>query len=131
MREHRNLRVARRLWDSIATADVSALHALLSEKSVWRMYGDSPLAGSYVGADEIIEWMARVGELTNELRSDLVDIFTSDQGAVLRYRVHAVRGIQELDMEHLFMIRVEDGCIIEAIFAPIDQARYDRFFAPQ
>jgi ketosteroid isomerase-like protein len=131
MRAHPNLIVARELWEAIADADLLALHALLSDKAVWRMYGESPLAGSYVGPDEILQMMARVGELTSELRSDLIDIFVSEAGAVLRYRLHAVRGIQELDMEHLFMIRVEAGRIIEAVFAPIDQARYDRFFAPQ
>ena len=131
MREHLNLVVAQRLWNAIAEGDAGSLREILAEKCVWRMHGSSPLAGAYVGADEILQFMARVGELTSDLSSDLIDIYTSDSGAILRYSVHAVRGIQSLDTEHLFLIRIAEGQILEASFAPIDQAKYDRFFTPQ
>ena len=55
----------------------------------------------------------------------------SERGAVLRYSIHAIRGTRSLDIEHLFMIRVVDGRITEAVFAPVDQDRYDRFFSPR
>jgi ketosteroid isomerase-like protein len=129
MQEHRNLVVARKLWDAIAMVDIPGLRALLSAKSAWRMFGSSPLAGTYVGVDAILEFMAHVGELADDLQSDLIDIFVSDAGAVLRYRIHAVRGSQVLDIEHLFMIQIGDGEITEAVFAPINQAEYDRFFS--
>jgi ketosteroid isomerase-like protein len=100
----------------------------MSEKTVWRMPGDSLVAGTYVGADAVLEFMTRVGELTDDLHSDLVDVFVSDRGAVLRYVIHATRGARRLDTEHLFVIRVVEGRITEAGFAPADQTRYDRFF---
>ena len=131
MGEHPNAVVARRLWDAIAHADAPALRELMSEKTAWRMPGDSLVAGIYVGADAVLDFMARVGELTDELYSDLIDIFVSDRGAVLRYVIHATRGARRLDTEHLFVIRVAEGRITEAVFAPIDQQRYDRFFSPQ
>ena len=131
MGEHPNAVVARRLWDAIAHADAPALRELMSEKTVWRMPGDSLVAGTYVGADAVLDFMARVGELTDDLRSDLIDVFVSERGAVLRYSVHAIRGTRSLDIEHLFVIRVVEGRITEAIFAPVDQQRYDRFFTPQ
>jgi ketosteroid isomerase-like protein len=131
MEEHPNLVIARRLWDVIARADASALRDLMSDKTVWRMPGDSLVAGTYVGADAILHFMARVGELTDDLHSDLIDIFVSERGAVLRYAIHAIRGPRSLDIEHLFMIRVVGGRITEAVFAPVDQQRYDRFFSPQ
>ena len=107
VQDHRNFVVARKLWDAIAMVDVPELRALLSEKSTWRMYGSSPLAGTYVGVDAILEFMAQVGEFADDLNSHLIDIFVSDVGAVLRYGIHAVRGSQVLDIEHLFMIRIE------------------------
>lgn len=131
MDAHRNEIIARKLWDAIASADVPRLRSLLSEKSVWRMYGSSPLAGCYVGPDEILQWMARVGELTDDLQSQLIEIFVSENGAVLRYSVHAVRGGDELDTEHLFLARIENGRITEGVFAPFNQRRYDRFYQPQ
>jgi len=130
MREHENFVIARKLWDAIATGDAPALRALMSEKCTWRMPGGSALAGAYVGADAILGFMAHVGELTDDLQSDLIDIFVSEDGAVLRYGIHAVRGSQRLDTEHVFTIRVEGGQITAAVFAPIDQQEYDRFFTP-
>ena len=131
MGEHPNAVVARRLWDAIAHADAPALRELMSEKTLWRMPGDSLVAGSYVGADAVLDFMARVGELTDDLHSDLIDVFVSDRGAVLRYSIHASRGTRSLDVEHLFVIRIVDGRITEAVFAPSDQGRYDRFFSPE
>ena len=131
MREHRNFVIASKLWDAIATVDVPALRALMSEKCTWEMPGSSALAGTYKGADAILGFMAHVGELTDDLQSDLIDIYVSEEGAVLRYSVHAVRGSERLDTEHVFPIRIEDGRITSAVFAPIDQLDYDRFFTPR
>ena len=131
MEEHPNHVIARCLWDAIARADASALRDLMSEKTVWRMPGDSLVAGTYVGADAVLDFMARVGELTDDLHSDLIDIFVSDRGAVLRYSIRAIRGARILNIEHLFVIRVVEGRITEAVFAPVDQHRYDRFFSPR
>ena len=131
MEDHPHFIIANRLWDAIARGDAGALRELLCDKSVWRMYGRSPLAGAYLGPDAILEFMARVGELTDDLRSDLIDVFVSDRGAVLRYGIRAVRSSQTLDTEHLFLIHVARGRITEAVFAPVDQHGYDRFFSPQ
>ena len=109
MENQQHLAIARGLWDAIADANVDTLRGLISEKCVWRMHGDSPLAGAFVGADEILAFMARVGELTDELRSELIDIFTSESGAVLHYSLNAVRGLQKLETEHFFVVHIEAG----------------------
>jgi ketosteroid isomerase-like protein len=127
--EHPSHVVARRLWNAIAAGDESALRAVIEPKAVWRMYGQSPLRGSYQGIDAILDFMASVGERADELQSDLVDIFVSDRGAVVRYKVHALRGDRVLDIEHLFLLRIEGGRVVEAVFAPIDQHRHDRFWS--
>jgi ketosteroid isomerase-like protein len=126
--EHPNRVVARRLWAAIAAADFEELREIIAPKSVWRMYGESPLAGTYEGVEAILGFLASVGERADELRSDLLDIFVSDRGAVLRYSIHALRGDRVLDIEHLFLARIDDGRVVEAVFAPIDQHRYDRFW---
>jgi ketosteroid isomerase-like protein len=125
---HSNHVIVRDLWDAIARGDSAAIRALLSEKPVWQMPGSSAVAGSYVGADAVLHFLARIGELTDDLQADLLDSFVSERGAVLHYRIHAVRGSERLDTEHLFLVRIEAGRIFEATFAPFDQQRYDRFF---
>ena len=128
MSDHGNRAVAERLWNAIAFADVGELRSVIAADAVWRMYGRSPLAGDYAGIDAILGFMAHTGELADELESDLLEVFTSEDGAVLRYSVRAQRGEQLLDIEHLFMIRIVEGHIVEGIFAPVDQERYDRFW---
>jgi ketosteroid isomerase-like protein len=128
MEEHPHRVVAQRLWDAIARGDAPALRKLMAAKTVWRMPGNSRVSGTYVGADAVLGFMARVGELSDDLHSDLIDIFVSDRGAVLHYDIHAVHGDESLDTEHLLAIRVAQGRITEAVFAPLDQERYDRFF---
>jgi len=128
MTRHPNIAVAKRLWNAIATADVEQLQAVIAPDAVWIMPGRSPLAGRHEGIDAILGFLALTGELADELESQLLDVFTSDRGVILRYSVHASRRDRVLDIEHLFMIRVEHGCIVEGIFAPIDQGLYDRFW---
>ena len=131
MQAHPHFVIARRLWDALALGDAAALRELLSEKSTWKMCGDSTLAGSYVGSGAILDFLARVGELTDDLQSDLLDIFVGDSGGVIRYRLRAERGRQRLDTEHLFRFHVAEGRIVEAVFAPIDLYGYDHFFELQ
>jgi ketosteroid isomerase-like protein len=126
--EHPNRVIARRLWNAIAEADEHELREVIAPKAVWRMYGRSQWTGSYPGIDAILGFLASVGEQADELQSDLADIFVSERGAVLRYKVHALRGDRVLDIEHLFMVQIDDGQVVEAVFAPIDQHRYDRFW---
>jgi len=125
---HPNEATVRRLWDAIAQADAAAVRAELSEKPVWEMPGASPLAGTYVGVEAVLHFLARVGELTDDLKADVVDIFVSERGAVLQYRIRAVRGAASLETEHLMLLRIVDGRIAAVRFAPFDQLRYDRFF---
>lgn len=120
--------VARRLWSAIATADVDELRRVIAPDAVWRMYGRSPLAGDHVGIEAILSFMAHTGELADELESDLLEVFSNEGGAILRYSVRANRGGRILDIQHLFMIRIREGRIVEGVFAPIDQERYDRFW---
>jgi ketosteroid isomerase-like protein len=128
MTDHANRDIAERLWNAIALADADELRGVIAPKAVWRMYGRSPLAGIYKGIDAILGFMAHTGELADELESSLLEVFTSGEGAVLRYSVRARREERVLNTEHLFMIRIAEGRIVEGVFAPVDQDRYDRFW---
>jgi ketosteroid isomerase-like protein len=128
MEEHPNSLVAYGLWSGIAEGDVDALAEVISRSAVWRMPGTSPLAGEYRGFEEILDFMARAGELSDQLESDLLDVYSSDAGAILHYSIRALRGDLVLETEHLFRVRIKDGLIVEGAFAPIDQKLYDQFW---
>ena len=123
--------IARRLWNGIAYADRDLLRMVIAPKAIWRMVGRSPMAGAHVGIDAILEFLASVGERADELESTLLEIFTNAEGAVLRYAIHAKRGGRVLDTEHLFRIRIEEARIVEGVFTPLDQERYDAFWTDE
>ena len=123
-----NLETAQNLWNAIAAGNADALVEVLAPESEWVMPGRGPLAGKYTGHQEIIELLARVGELSDDLQSNLIDVFVSKNGAILRYAIHAIRGGRILDTEHLFRVEVKDGLITKAIFTPTDQGLYDDFW---
>lgn len=125
---HSHVVLARRLWSAIAEADVQTLSEVLAVKTVWRMYGRSPVAGTYEGVETVVGFLARVGELSDDLEASLVDILVSERGAVMRYRISARRGAKRLEIEHLLLVEIEGGRVEEAVFAPLDQDRYDRFW---
>ena len=126
-----NFDIARRLWDGIALGDAPMLRDVLAEECVWRMAGRSPLAGTYVGIDAILDFMARVGELTDDLQSAMIDVYTGKEGGLIRYAVHARRGGQSLETEQYFRFRVESGRIVDAVLSTVDSYEYDHFFRPQ
>jgi len=128
---HPHFVLARWLWDAIALGDATRLRELLSEDSVWSVSGRSSFAGSYVGSDAILDYLARVGEATDELRSELREISVGETGGVIRYRLRAVRGLQTLDSEQLFVFEVSQGRVAAARIAPVDSYAYDRFFMLQ
>ena len=125
---HPHRQTALQLWEAIASGNSDALREVLAPKTVWRMYGRSPLAGSYIGADAVLGLMAEVGERCDTMRAELVDVFVSERGAAMRYAIDARRGAHRLEIEHVLITRIACGKIVEAIFAPLDQEKYDRFW---
>ena len=127
-RVHPNFLIAQKLWDAVAHGDAAGLRALLSPKIQWRTYGGGDLAGTFVGIDAALDVLASVGDLTDDLRSDLIDIFVNDRGAVLRTRVEARRGSHELHVEQLFVLTIDGGRIVQMMSVTNDQEQSSRFW---
>jgi ketosteroid isomerase-like protein len=128
MTDHPNMYVARRLWDAISSGDRDGVRELLSPDVVWRSHSAGSLSGEWKGADAVLDLLARTGELVDQLRSTLCDIYASEGGAVVRYRVEASRGAERLETEHLVIQRIRDGRVIEATTVPQDAERNLRFW---
>jgi len=126
--QHPNVQIARRLWNAAADGDANTIAALYAPDVVVRTHGRGPLAGEVKGVRAALENAARAGELVDDLTSELIDIYASDCGAVLHYRITADRGPKRLDGEAFFVMRIENGRIVEADAVPQDQARDDAFW---
>jgi ketosteroid isomerase-like protein len=126
--DHPHLAVARNLWATIADGDAEAVRALLCDNVVWRSVGLNPLSGTYEGPDELLDYLARVGESVDELTSRMSDVMVSEAGAIICYRVTARRPSKELEMDYLLRLGIRDGRIAECLLVPVDQRKNDDFW---
>ena len=131
--EHPNLSLMRRLWEASARGDAEALSVGYAPDAVLRAYGGpvSPRTGEYKGIDEILDYLASAGETVDDLSSEMLEMYTSDGGVVVRYRTLATRGDQHLDMQYLYIAAIEAGRIVRATLVPMDQRRNDEFWRTQ
>jgi ketosteroid isomerase-like protein len=126
--DHPNAAIARILWDAGATGDPEPFRRLYAPDAVLRSAGHNPVAGEFKGLSQILGLFARTGELVEELRAELLEVYASDAGAVMCYRIVAERGPKQLDMEYMFTLRIEDGRVVEASIVPADEPRNDEFW---
>lgn len=125
----RHLELVKRLWNAGARGDADDLYAIYAPDAVLRSHGhQNPLAGEFKGVAEIIDFFARAGEIVEDLRSELLEFYTSARGAVMRYRTVATRGPKQLDIQYLFVFAIEDGRVVEATLVPTDQRAHDAFW---
>ena len=77
----------------------------------------------------MIEFLARTGDLVDDLRMDLSDMLVSDRGAVASYHLTARRGDRVLDTDMLLVSRIRDGRVTEVFTVPVDAEESDRFWS--
>jgi ketosteroid isomerase-like protein len=126
-----NVRIAYRMWNATSRGDGSDLRALLAPHIEWRSFSTGALSGVYKGPDDVVDLFARSGELVEGLRSDLIEVFASDRGAVIHYIVQAHRGLQSLDTEILLRMRIETGQIVDVFTVATEPQQSDSFWLAQ
>ena len=127
--DHPHFTLARTLWSAVAEGDAEALGLLFAEGVTWNALGLNPLAGTYHGPDEVLDYLARVGETADEFSSRLESIYINDEGAVVIYHVSATRGGRSLEMDYLTRLRVRNGVVVEAWVVAVDQRENDEFWS--
>jgi ketosteroid isomerase-like protein len=123
---HREL--AHRVWDATARGDVDTLLQIYAPDVVMWVRGRNPLCGEYKGTTALLGQFARSAELLDELCLDLQEVYSSEDGALLRYRVEASRGELRLDAEFHLSFRVAAGRIYEVEIVATDPKRTDAFW---
>jgi len=126
--DHPNLEVARGLWSAAADGDADAVQSYLADEVVWTTVGRNPLSGVRHGPDQVLDYLALVGETAEEFSSRMDDVLVSDQGAVITYHVTARRGDKRLEMDYFLMLRVDAGKVASGLMVPVDQYDNDDFW---
>lgn len=118
-------------YAAFGTGDVAALTEVLSPAVVWRVPGDSLIAGVYEGRDAVFGFFGRLGELSGgthrvELRS------VRSEGAdtvVAENSVSADRDGAHYASTETIVFTVADGRLVDADVTPADQAAFDAFWS--
>lgn len=126
---HPNAEIARQLWLATAKGDAEGLRGLLSPNVRWTSHSAGDLSDAVEGPDAVIGLLARSGELVEELRSDVIDIFASDRGAVIHYRLRAERSGLRLDLEVVLIARIAQGVIVDVQTIPSDARANQAFWS--
>jgi len=123
-----NAAIAREVWMAVANSEADKIRGMLAPDIVWRTHASGALTGEVRGPDRVIDLFARSGELVDDLASSLIDIYESERGAVLLYRVQASRGLTSIDTLIVLVMSVEGGLISEVFTVPVDPESAHHFW---
>lgn len=126
--EQPNTAIARRLWNAAAAGDGGGMTDLFAPDVVWHSHGRSEISGEYKGVRACLEYLARMAEVVEDLRSTPLGIYASEAGAVIHYRTEAHRGPKQLNSEGLMLLGVEGGRLVRVDTVPFDQAKGEAFW---
>lgn len=128
---HPNAALARAAWDAISQGDAPGLRSLLSSDLVWHATAQgTPWSGEHRGQDEILDFLARIGEVTEVFHASLLDILASDARALVVFQVEIELGGRRVELPYLLLGRVEEGRFAEIWTVPLDPEAIAKFWSP-
>jgi len=122
--------IVRRAYEAFNAKDAETLNKLMSPEIVQTMPGDSPLAGTYRGPDEVLAMYKRLAELSaGTIRNELREVLTDRSGRVLAIHVvTAERNGRSRESRQAVLVTVLDGRITEIDLFVSDLAANDAFW---
>jgi len=123
---HPNRELIKRAYDAFGRSDIPTVLSILDNKIHWRVPGQNPLSGDYVGHEQVLGFFQKSMELSQgTLRIELHDIVASDTTVFVLCTVSATRsgGMQD------FWRRIVDGRAVEFREFQGDDATENNFWA--
>ncbi|MCP4495460.1 MAG: nuclear transport factor 2 family protein, partial [Phycisphaeraceae bacterium] len=110
--------------------DRQTLLALWADDIIWHVKGTSPWQGEIKGPEDILEYLADLGEVgSTGFNTEVEDVMVSNRRAAALCHSSAERGDRALDTSFLFITTIVDRRIQEVITVPIDPDRVEKFWA--
>jgi ketosteroid isomerase-like protein len=124
-----NVARVRDAFRAFAERDSITVGRLIGNGVVWRVPGRSAMAGEYHGRAEIFEFLRRTADLTGgTYRTEVVDVWGSEELVVALYRAVGSRDGRELDIPQALVFRFEGDVLLEVLAVPCDPAAFDAFW---
>jgi ketosteroid isomerase-like protein len=120
---------------ALQRGDLDALRASFTPKATWTLRGDLPVAGTWTGADEILNgFLAQVVatlDATAPVSQTLLRIFADGDYAVAEWTSHArARNGRPYDNDYAVVFHVADG-LIDAVTEYFDTSYMKRVLFEQ
>jgi len=126
---HKNEETMRKADAGMAKGDPSAMFAMFAPDAVVHVGGQSKLAGTYKGIDQIREsfgkFMAAVG---GQPEFETHDILANDGHGVILQTLRATRGDQRMEIPGVGIMNFTGGKVTEAWFIDVDPYAADPFY---
>ena len=117
-----NVTRVRDAFRAFAERDSITVGRLIGNGVVWRVPGQSTMAGEYHGR----HFLRRTAEPTGgTYRTEVVDVWGSDELVVALYRALGSRDGRELDIPQALVFRFEGNTLLEVQAVPSDPAAFD------
>jgi uncharacterized protein len=123
--------VVRAFYDAFASESYNAaVREFLHEGIVWQVAGSNPLAGTFIGRDQVLAAMASYGEHSDHtLKLDNTSILGDDEHVVAIHHARASRGRLEYEAHEIDVFHVDRGRIVAMWSFSEDQAATDAMWS--
>ena len=106
------------------------LGRLIGDDVVWRVPGESVMAGEYRGREEIFGFLRRTAELTGgTYRTDIKAVWGGDDVVAALYRATGERDGRRIDIDQVLVFRFDGDALREVLAVPADPDAFDAFWA--
>ena len=129
MAEHSNAEMAELAWNAVSRSDSETLGEILAPDIVWHATGNTPWRGEHRGLDAVLDYLARVGELTDVFDAKLVDVLASDSRVLIVFQVKVEQAGRKGELGYLLLARIQDGRAHEVWTTPLDPDALAHFWA--
>jgi ketosteroid isomerase-like protein len=128
---HPNEDLVREAYAAFGRGDMDALrNKYFTENVLYHVTGRSPLAGGYEGVDQVLQFFARVFEVSGGTFSfELHDVLANDEHAVALATVRGERAGKQLNDNMVQISHLRDGKAFEVWNQTTDQYAQDEFWS--
>ncbi|HVE91003.1 MAG TPA: nuclear transport factor 2 family protein [Actinomycetota bacterium] len=126
---HPNEVLVRGAYEAMTRGDGAALAELIGPETRWVIRGEGPLAGTYIGRDEIFGFWKQVAAKTGGgLRLELDDVLANDERAVALVTARGSRKDRRLEERQVVVYEIAAGRFTSATFIYERPEVYDAFW---
>lgn len=127
---HPNEGLMREGFAAFGRGDIDAQRKMFADDVCWHAVGRSPLAGDYVGTEQVLQYFTRLVELTGGTFSlELHDLLANDEHAVALVTVRGERPGRQLADNEVLTFHIRDGKVSEVWSHHTDLYAVDEFFS--